>query len=71
MFENEKNHLPKPEFMALDRLFADVDEYVADPELRARVGGWTTRSCEPALGKRTKSSAQRAHHSAFEAVIPC
>lgn len=32
--------IPQPDtFDVLDGLFADVDEYVADPDLRARAGG--------------------------------
>jgi hypothetical protein len=39
IFKNETTHLPEDFFNVLDGLFADVDDYVADPELRAEAGG--------------------------------
>jgi hypothetical protein len=38
-FKNDANQVLGDEFDVLDGLFADVDEYVADPTLRAQVGG--------------------------------
>ncbi|MCA1674485.1 MAG: colicin immunity domain-containing protein [Actinobacteria bacterium] len=38
-FKNDANQVLGAEFDVLDGLFADVDEYVADPALRAQVGG--------------------------------
>jgi hypothetical protein len=35
-FKNETNILPENVFSILDGLFADVDAFCADPELRAR-----------------------------------
>jgi len=34
-FKSDKNQVVGDEFDVLDRLFADVDEYVGDPDLRA------------------------------------
>lgn len=39
MFKNEKTRFPVDVFDLLDGLFADVDEYVADPDLRNDAGG--------------------------------
>jgi hypothetical protein len=39
VFKNDADQVLGDEFDVLDGLFADVDEYVADPRLRARVGG--------------------------------
>lgn len=38
-FKNDRSQIPGPEFDVLDGLFADVDEYVANDDLRAKVGG--------------------------------
>ncbi|OXR44818.1 hypothetical protein B7C42_02772 [Nocardia cerradoensis] len=38
-FKHDQNQVPSREFEILDSLFADVDEYVADAELRESVGG--------------------------------
>lgn len=38
-FKNDKNQVVSEEFEVLDGLFADVDEYVGDPRLRAAGGG--------------------------------
>lgn len=38
-FKADQNQVSGAEFDVLDALFADVDEYVEDPELRAEVGG--------------------------------
>lgn len=38
-FKNETTRLPDNAFNVLDGLFADVDDYVSDPELRADAGG--------------------------------
>jgi hypothetical protein len=37
LFKHDKDQVPSPQFEVLDRLFADVDDYVADPDLRKRV----------------------------------
>jgi hypothetical protein len=39
VFKNDQDQIPGPEFKILDKLFADVDDYTADPELRKRAGG--------------------------------
>jgi hypothetical protein len=39
LFKSDKNKVGGAKFNALDRLFADVDDYTADPELRKRAGG--------------------------------
>ncbi|WP_082973438.1 colicin immunity domain-containing protein [Mycobacterium sp. E2327] len=39
LFKNDRDQVRSREFNILDRLFADVDEYTADPDLRRRVGG--------------------------------
>jgi hypothetical protein len=38
-FKNDRMQVVSEEFEVLDALFADVDEYVADPRLRAAGGG--------------------------------
>lgn len=38
-FKHDSSQVPGPEFEILDGLFADVDDYVADPELLDRAGG--------------------------------
>lgn len=38
-FKADQNQVSGTEFDVLDGLFADVDDYVKDPNLRARVGG--------------------------------
>lgn len=38
-FKNDVDRWPESQFAQLDSLFADVDDYVADPALRAEVGG--------------------------------
>ena len=38
-FKADSNQVPGGDFDVLDALFADVDEYVDDPTLRAEVGG--------------------------------
>lgn len=39
MFKNETARLPDDAFQRLEELFADVDEYVEDTELRSAAGG--------------------------------
>jgi hypothetical protein len=38
-FKNDKTQVVSEEFEVLDGIFADVDQYVADPRLRAAGGG--------------------------------
>lgn len=38
-FKSDTSQVPSDEFDALDELFANVDEYVEDPQLRASTGG--------------------------------
>ncbi|VBA50911.1 hypothetical protein LAUMK191_02074 [Mycobacterium attenuatum] len=38
-FKDDRDQVPGAEFKILDRLFADVDDYTADPELRETAGG--------------------------------
>ncbi|MGV0656609.1 colicin immunity domain-containing protein [Mycolicibacterium thermoresistibile] len=38
-FKSDANQVPGEDFDILDALFADVDDYVDDPALRAEVGG--------------------------------
>jgi hypothetical protein len=39
MFKNETARLPDDAFQLLDELFADIDDYVSDPELCSAAGG--------------------------------
>jgi self-protective colicin-like immunity protein len=39
VFKNDEDQVPGLEFKILDKLFADVDDYTADAELRKRAGG--------------------------------
>jgi hypothetical protein len=39
LFKNDEEQVPGLEFKILDKLFADVDDYTADPELRKVAGG--------------------------------
>lgn len=39
LFKTDKSQVSGREFLILDRLFSDVDEYTSDPELRSRAGG--------------------------------
>ena len=39
MFKSDQNKVGGEKFNVLDRLFADVDAYEADPELRKQVYG--------------------------------
>ncbi|WP_188112871.1 colicin immunity domain-containing protein [Mycobacterium simiae] len=39
VFKNDGDQVPGTKFKILDRLFADVDDYTADPKLRERAGG--------------------------------
>ncbi|MEU7141331.1 colicin immunity domain-containing protein [Nocardia sp. NPDC046473] len=38
-FKSKETHLRPNDFHLLDSLFADVDDYVSDPQLRADAGG--------------------------------
>lgn len=38
-FKNDRHQVIGEEFDVLDKLFADVDQYVSEPELRETVGG--------------------------------
>lgn len=38
-FKNDSHQVGGPEFDVLDELFADIDDYVADPRLREEVSG--------------------------------
>ena len=42
-FKDEPNQVIGEEFNMLDELFADVDDYVSDPTLRASTGGISGR----------------------------
>jgi hypothetical protein len=39
LFKKDTSQVRSAEFEILDGLFADVDDYTADPELRKRAGG--------------------------------
>ncbi|EUA09371.1 bacterial self-protective colicin-like immunity family protein [Mycobacterium kansasii 732] len=39
VFKDDGDQVSGAEFKILDRLFADVDDYTADPELRETAGG--------------------------------
>jgi hypothetical protein len=39
LFKTDTTQVRSTEFEVLDGLFADVDDYVGDPELRSRAGG--------------------------------
>jgi hypothetical protein len=61
MFKNETERIGGEEFDIMQRLFAETDEYTADPELRREAGGvdeeelrgWVerNRACLLALGR--------------------
>ncbi|TLG04686.1 hypothetical protein FEK35_19850 [Nocardia cyriacigeorgica] len=59
LFKNDKYQVPGPEFDVLDSLFADVDDYVADPDLRNEVGGIG----EQELRERARSVYSRLYGS--------
>jgi hypothetical protein len=54
-FKNDANQVLGDEFDVLDELFADVDEYVADPKLRAEAGGLD----EEELRERVRAAYRR------------
>jgi Bacterial self-protective colicin-like immunity len=39
VFKTDKDQVPSREFDALEKLFFAIDDYIADPELREKVGG--------------------------------
>jgi hypothetical protein len=39
VFKADEDQVPSPEFDVLEKLFFAIDDYVADPELREKVGG--------------------------------
>ncbi|WP_292981723.1 colicin immunity domain-containing protein [Mycobacterium sp.] len=39
VFKNDTDRAPRREFQVLENLFFAIDDYVADPELREKVGG--------------------------------
>lgn len=39
LFKSDDDQVSGREFKILDKLFAEVDDYTADPELRGRAGG--------------------------------
>ena len=39
VFKADEDQVPSPEFSVLEKLFFATDDYVADPELREKVGG--------------------------------
>ena len=39
VFKNDKDQVPSREFDVLEKLFFGIDDYIADPELRKKVGG--------------------------------
>lgn len=57
LFKHDDDQVPGPEFDVLDRLFADVDDYVADPELRRAVRGID----EEELRTRAKAAYHRLY----------
>lgn len=56
-FKLDKHQVPGREFDVLDGLFADVDDYVADPALRAEVGGLDD--------EQLREKVRRAYHVLF------
>ena len=57
-FKNDQHQVVGEEFDVLDGLFADIDEYVSEPELRATTGGIDADE----LRKR----AERAYSALFD-----
>jgi hypothetical protein len=57
LFKNDKDQVPGREFNILDGLFADVDDYTADPELRERAGGMDD--------EQLRSSAREAYRKLY------
>ena len=55
LFKSDSRHRPHEIFDILDGLFADVDEYCYDDELRQRVGGID----ESQLRQRVRSAEKR------------
>jgi Bacterial self-protective colicin-like immunity len=45
LFKNDEDQVPGSEFKTLDKLFADADDYTADPELRKRRADWMMKNC--------------------------
>jgi hypothetical protein len=43
IFKTDADQVPSQEFNVLEQLFFAIDDYVADPELRAKVGGLDER----------------------------
>jgi hypothetical protein len=39
VFKTDKDQVPSREFDVLEKLFFAIDDYIADPELREKVGG--------------------------------
>jgi hypothetical protein len=58
LFKNDPIRLTGREFLILDKVFSDVDEYVSDPELRQDVGGLDD--------EQLRSSAQHALNRLLE-----
>jgi hypothetical protein len=68
-FKNEASGLPAHEFDILQELFADADDYVADPGLRRRFDELDaeSRKCHRALdGEQLRDCARRAFHALYE-----
>jgi len=60
-FKTDTNQVAGDEFDILDRLFTDVDEYIADPNLRAATGGIDGDE----LRLRAQSAYQRLYREAL------
>lgn len=57
-FKNDPNQVTGREFDILDELFADVDDYVSDPSLRAKTGGLDGDE----LQRRARDAYTRLYH---------
>jgi DNA-binding beta-propeller fold protein YncE len=57
LFKNDTDQVRGPAFNVLDALFADIDEYVADPELRQRAGGFDDEE----LRSRARNAYQKLY----------
>jgi type VI protein secretion system component VasK len=58
-FKDDPNQVVGEEFDILDELFADVDDYVSDPALRASTGGLS--------GEELRARAHDAYARLFDA----
>ncbi len=58
LFKSDDDQVSGREFKVLDKLFAEVDDYTADPELRERAGGID--------GEELRTRAREAYEALWE-----